>query len=123
MLVDIAGYDTTEVLGVVEHGAYGLQCVLKGIHHLLTLSTCLGLDTADSSCDAALRDYLEHADTACGAGMDATTELTRGTEAHDADRIAILLAEEGYGSKLLCLLKWCVTMLVEREVLTYHAVH
>ena len=54
--------------------------------------------------------------------MNTTTELTAWTEANNTNLVAILLTEEGYGTHLLCLLHWRITMLVHWIILTNHLI-
>ena len=54
--------------------------------------------------------------------MDTATELHARTELHHAHPVAILLAEEGDGAELLCLLDRHVAVVLKRNVLTDHIV-
>ena len=123
VLVDIFCYHRLQVLGVVEEGADGAYAVLQVVEKVLTLLARLCLDTSDAGCHAALADDLEHADAACRLGMDAATELAARTETHHAHGVAIFLAEESHGAKLLGFLHGHVAVLVESIVGADHAVH
>ena len=120
MLIDELSDSTLKVLGIVEHIADSLCSIFHSIKHFLALFASNSLNTTDAGSYATLRNNLEHTDTACAACVNTTTELARRSETNYTNLVAILLAEEGDSTELLCLLKWSVTMLVKWNVLTNH---
>ena len=123
VLVNVLTDDTLQVFRVVEEATYCLEGIFNLVQQFFALLARLGLYAADAGCHAALRDNLEETDATGRAGMNTATELTRRTEANDANLVAILLAEQGDGTQLLGLLEGHVTMFVKRNVLTNHVVH
>ena len=65
MLLDVLLDNTLQILGVVEECLNSLQDILGLVQQLLALLTGLGLDTADTGSNTALRDNLEETDAAC----------------------------------------------------------
>ena len=123
VFLDVFLDDGAQVFGIVEEGADSLDAVFEQIHHLFALAAGLGFDTADAGCHAAFADNLEHADASGAEGVDTATELAGGSEAYHSHLVAVFLTEEGDGSHLACLFERCVTVFVERQVLTDHIVH
>ena len=122
VLLDILGDDALQVLRIVEETLHSAQDILSLIESLLTLLTCQGLDTTDTSGHTALREDLEEADLTRGLGVDTTTELARWTKTDHAHLVAVFLAEEGDSTELLGLIEGNLTMLVEGDILTDHLV-
>ena len=99
-----------EVFGDVAHR------VLGGIEHLLGLLARNGLDTAHAGRNGALRENLEEADIARGAGVRTAAQFDRRPEADHADLVAVFLAEEHHRTALLGLLLRSLAVLHERIV-------
>ena len=116
VLVDVFTDGAGEVRGVVEEGLQVAHRVLEGIEHLLYAGSSVGLDTAYAGGYGALADNLHHADvTRCG-DMRTTAELDGVAKLNDAHLVAILLAEEGDGTELACLLNGDVAVLGQGDV-------
>ena len=122
VLFDIFLNHALQVLRVVEERANSLQDILRLIEEFFALTTSLGLDTTDTRCHRTLRDNLEEADLTRSLSVDTTTELTRRAEADHTNLVAILLAEKGDGTNLLCLLEGQVAILLERNIRTNHLI-
>ena len=65
VFLDIFLDNALEVLGVVEERLDGLQHILHIVDQILAVATRGGLDTADTSGNAALRENLEETDATC----------------------------------------------------------
>ena len=122
VLLDVLAYNTLQIFGIVEKCPHIGQCVLQGIDGFFAGFARKCLYAAYAGSDTAFADDLEKADAACRLGMDATAKLARRPEANHTHLVAILLSEEGDGTKCLGLFKRSVAVFVEREVLTDHII-
>ena len=123
MLLDVFRNHCLQILRIIEESLDSLQDVLCLIQQIFALLACLGLDTADTGSNTALGNDLEEADLTGSLSVDTTTELARRAETNHAHLVAILLTEEGDGTKFLGLVEGHITVLIQRNILTDHLIH
>ena len=117
VVADSLLYGADQVGSIVEEALESVQQILLLVHYLFYCLTSDGLDTANTSGNAALGDDANHTDATCALGMAATTELYAATELYNTYLVAILLAEEGNGTQFLGFLDGSVAIFLQGQVL------
>ena len=123
VVTDSLLYRLHEVWCVIEERLQVCHEVLHPVEHVVHLLTCDSLNTAHTSSHRTLGYYAHHAYLTGSLGVASTTELYRVAKLHYTYLVAILLAKQGNGAKLLSLLNRSIAELLQRNVFANTAIY
>ena len=109
---------TSEVRSVIEHTTQTIYHIHLLVVEFVRFLCRYRLNTTNTRSHTSLHHDAQCANLSCRSHVATTTEFYRWTEFNHAHIVAIFLAKECHSAHRFCFLNWCMTALLERQVLT-----